>query len=345
MKANIDIVAKKCGVSKGTVSRVFTGRPGVSEAMKEKIYQAARELNYSPQQMIAQENIAIIVSSSYKSAGPTQFYSMLLGDLIADITRLGYLVKIVGMDELGSLLKCYTKVAVLMISNEDITLHESSLKALEIPLITINKILPYAHSLCIDHFDEIQQAVKYLLANGHRKIALVLDNAMVWGGQERLRGYKDAMSRNGLAPAQYLSYQESNFSMLEIMARVRQSDATGVIICGESLVPEAVYAINLLGISVPDELSIISFEQKGFSKWLTPPHTTIDQDIDALSGEIASLIACLIKNPKSGRIVKLLKSRLVVRQSVKDISEQSESTLELRISNTLETKFSERQQL
>lgn len=327
MKANIDIVAKKCGVSKGTVSRVFTGRPGVSEAMKEKIYQVARELNYSPQQMIAQENIAIIVSSSYKTAGPTPFYSLLMGDLIRDITRLGYLVKIVDNDELGSLMKCYTKVAVLMIRKEDMKDgDESNLKALEIPLITINQILPYANSLCIDHFEETQQAVKLLSVNGHRQIALVLDNARVWGGMERLRGYKEAMIEHGLTPVPVFSHEENNFSMLEIMTRIRKTNVTAVIVCGESLVPETAYAINLLGINVPDELSIISFEQKDFSKWLTPPHTTIDQNIDELSNKIVSLIADLIKDPGTERSVKMLKAGIVVRQSVKDISGQNTST-------------------
>jgi LacI family transcriptional regulator len=247
----------------------------------------AKALNYTPQQMVAQENIAMIGDSNYKSADPTQFYSMLSSDLIVDITH-----------------------------------HESSLKALEIPLITINQILPYAHSVCIDHFDEIQQAVDHLFANGHRRIALVLDNTNSWGGQERLRGYNEAMNRKDLAPLPALPYQESNASMLEVMAKVRKTYATAVIVCGESLVLETTYAVNLLGINVPDELSIISFEQKNLSKWLTPPHTTIDQGIDELSDEIANLIASVVKNPKSEHIIKMLQARLEIRKSVKNIGGQ-----------------------
>jgi LacI family transcriptional regulator len=335
MKANIDIVAKKCGVSKGTVSRAFTGRPGISDAVKMEILRIAKELNYTPQQVIAQENIAIIADYNYKSAGPTQFYSMLLADLVADITRLGYLVKIMWKDEFATLMKCHTKVAVLMISSQNIALHESSLKELGIPMITVNQILPFAHSVCLDHFEETQQAVDYLYASGHRKIALALDNSSSWGGQERFRGYNEAMKRNGLSPRPCYSYQENNFSMLEVMAKIRKTDATAAIILGESLVPETAYAINLLDISVPDELSIITSEQKDFSKWLTPPHTTIDQNIDGLSSEIASLIETLTSNPKSERIVKMLKARLVARQSVKEISEHGKRKLKLEISKVV----------
>lgn len=335
MKANIDIVAKKCGVSKGTVSRAFTGRPGISEAVKKKIHQIAKELNYTPQQVIAQENIAIIVDYNYKNAGPTQFYSMLLADLVADITRMGYLVKIMWKDEFGTLMKCHTKVAVLIISSQSVALHESSLKDLGIPLITVNQILPFAHSVCIDHFEETQHAVDHLFASGHRKIALALVNSNDWGGQERLRGYNEAVKRNGLSQLPIFSYQENNFSMLEVMAKIRKTDATAAIILGESLVPETAYAINLLGISVPDELSIITSEQKDFSKWLTPPHTTIDQNIDVLSNEIAGLIEALTKNPKSERVIKMLQARLVVRQSVKDIRGHGERKLKLEISNAV----------
>jgi DNA-binding LacI/PurR family transcriptional regulator len=329
MRANIDIVAKKCGVSKGTVSRAFTGRPGISDAVKRKIHRIAKELNYTPQQVIAQENIAIITDYNYKSAGPTQFYSMLLADLVADITRLGYLVKIIWKDEFGTLMKCHTKVAVLMITSQDIAQHESSLKELGIPMITVNQILPFAHSVCLDHFEETQQAVEHLFAKGHRKIALALDNSNAWGGQERLRGYKEAMKRNGLSPLPHFSYQEYNFSMLEVMAKLRKTAATAAIILGESLVPETAYAINLLGISVPEELSIITSEQKDFSKWLTPPHTTIDQNIDGLSNEIAGLIEALTKHPETERIVKMLKARLLVRQSVKEISGLGKRKLKL----------------
>jgi DNA-binding LacI/PurR family transcriptional regulator len=316
-------------VSKGTVSRAFTGRPGISDAVKRKIHRIAKELNYTPQQVIAQENIAIITDYNYKSAGPTQFYSMLLADLVADITRLGYLVKIIWKDEFGTLMKCHTKVAVLMITSQDIAQHESSLKELGIPMITVNQILPFAHSVCLDHFEETQQAVEHLFAKGHRKIALALDNSNAWGGQERLRGYKEAMKRNGLSPLPHFSYQEYNFSMLEVMAKLRKTAATAAIILGESLVPETAYAINLLGISVPEELSIITSEQKDFSKWLTPPHTTIDQNIDGLSNEIAGLIEALTKHPETERIVKMLKARLLVRQSVKEISGLGKRKLKL----------------
>lgn len=335
MKANIDIVAKKCGVSKGTVSRAFTGRPGISDAVKREIHRIAKELNYTPQQVIAQENIAIIADYNYKSAGTTQFYSMLLADLVADITRLGYLVKIMWKDEFGTLMKCHTKVAVLMISSQNIAQHELSLKELGIPMITVNQILPFTHSVCLDHFEETQQAVDYLYARGHRKITLVLDNSTAWGGQERFRGYNDAMKRNGLSPLPIFSYQENNFSMLEVMAKIRKTDTTAAIILGESLVPETAYAINLLGISVPDELSIITSEQKDFSKWLTPPHTTIDQNIDGLSNEIACLIEALTRNPKSERVTKMLKAKLVVRHSVKEIRGHGKRKLKLEISNAV----------
>jgi DNA-binding LacI/PurR family transcriptional regulator len=320
MPANINAVAQKCGVSKGTVSNVFTGRPGVSEAVKQRILQVARELNYTPKQVAAQRQIAVIVDHVHKAAaGRAPFYYILLSDLIRDITRLGYLVKIVTPDEIGTLMKSYTKVAVLMISEKTLERHDATLKGLGIPLITVNQVLPYAHAVCLDHDDENRKAVDHLVANGHRNIVMAMDNSTNWAGQERLRGYAAAMKRHGLSVVPPFSYLDNNFSMLEVMAKIRKSDATAAIICGESLVAETTYASNLLDIRIPDDLSIISFEQTDWSKWLSPPHTTIDQKIDDFSEAIAALIETLVKKPKSERSVTMLTADLIIRNSVKDL--------------------------
>ena len=60
MASDINQLAKKCGVSKATISRVFTGRARVSEAIRTKVLAAARELNYRPQQVMARDCVAII---------------------------------------------------------------------------------------------------------------------------------------------------------------------------------------------------------------------------------------------------------------------------------------------
>ncbi len=319
MRVDINLIAEKCKVSKATVSRVFTHKAGVRETVKERILKAARELNYTPKQMAAQENIAIITGPR-RTTELSQFYPLLTADLITAVTGKGYSVKIISLDEADTLLGSYTKTAVLMTTGDALANYEARLENMCIPLIAVNRILPYAHSVCIDHYDEIKQAVDYLETRGHRKIALALDNDHDWAGKERIRGYREAMQEHKLESQPEFSYLAYNCSMVEVMANIRKSGASAAIVCGEGIAMQTVYAANLLDIAIPDELSLITFELKNFSQWFTPPHTAIDQRIDLLAGEIMNLIETLIQSHPDERLIKMLKSKLIVRQTVQDIN-------------------------
>ena len=316
MKADINTIAEKCSVSKATVSRVFTGKAGVRETVKERILKAARELNYAPQKVAAQENICI-VGGSIKTDNMNEFYYTLTTKLVAAITCGGYTVKIIPEMGIDLLLKEYTKVVIFL---NDIETCGRQLKDLPIPLLLVNQVCESAHSICIDHADEIEQAVDYLVGKGHRKNAIILDCDTNWGGRERHRGYQVAMARHQLPPLPEFCYQQNNRSMIEVMAKLRRTAATAVIVCGEGLVMETNYALNILGITVPDDLSLISFAQKNISRWMLPPHTSINQDINVLSDKIMETVMEISGSPLSRPIRKMLKSELIIRETVKDIS-------------------------
>ena len=322
MKADINIIAEKCNVSKATVSRVFTRKAGVSQVVRERILKAARELNYAPEKVVAQENICI-VSDAIQSDNKDEFYYILTANLVAAITCYGYTVKIVPTAAVNLLFQEYTKVIIFLAP------YREEFDDLSIPLLVINQDCNRAHSICLDHAEEIEQAVAYLVKNGHRKIALVQDNDKCWGGVERHRGYLASMAKHNLPPLPEFCYQENNFSMIEIMAKVRCTTATAVIVCGEGLVAETNYAMHILGIKIPDDLSLITFEQKNFSKWLIPPHTTINQDIKILLREIMTAVSQIVRAPLMPPIKMMLKSELVIRDTVKNISSYDRQLPEL----------------
>ena len=182
MKADINIIAEKCNVSKATVSRVFTRKAGVSQIVRERILKAARDLNYAPEKVAAQENICI-VSDAMQSDNKDEFYYILAANLVAAITCYGYAVKIIPTTAVNLLFQEYTKVVIFLEP------YREEFDDLAIPLLLINQDCKRAHSICMDHAEEIEQAVDYLVKNGHRKIVLVQDNDKCWGGTERHRGY------------------------------------------------------------------------------------------------------------------------------------------------------------
>ena len=320
MKADINTIARECKVSKATVSRVFTGKASVSAAVKERILRVARELNYAPQQVAAREVIAIIVQSLDETEKVDGFRSILLINLVAEITRSGFLVNIIEFKDIDTMLDSYTKAAIILFNENDIPELNKKTNSMKIPLISIGNKLDNCHNICSDYYAEIAEAVDHLVKNGHEKISIVLDNAIIKAGQERLQSYNDTMKKHGLVPMPTYKYQIGAQSLLEPIATMMQDNPSAMIICGESIANEAVYALNLLQVKVPADLSVISFEKRDSSRWFFPPHTTIDQDIPKMVAESMELIKNVIEDRPKEKLYKQFPCKLVIRNSVKNIN-------------------------
>ena len=320
MKADINTIARESGVSKATVSRVFTGKASVSDQVKERILRVARELNYAPQQVAAREVIAIIVKSLDETEKVDGFRSILLINLVAEITRSGFLVNIIEFSDIDTMLDSYTKAAIILFNENNIPELKQKTSNMKIPLIAIGNVLENCHSISSDYYAEISLAVEHLIENGHKKISIILDNDSIMAGQERLRGYAETLKKHKLTPITAYAYHPIKQSMIELMAIMMQDAPTATIICGEAIANEASYALNLLRVNVPGDLSVISFEKRDSSRWFCPPHTTIDQNIPKMVAESIALVKKIIIASPEEKICKLLSSNLIVRNSVKDIN-------------------------
>jgi DNA-binding LacI/PurR family transcriptional regulator len=198
--------------------------------------------------------------------------------------------------------------------------YKEKLNNMRMPLIAVGNILDNCNSICPNHYGEIVLAVDHLVKNGHSKISIVLDNADIRAGKERLRGYLETMKKHGLSPMASYDYHPKKQSLIELMAIMMQDSPTATIICGESISNEAVYALNLLGVKVPEKLSLISFEKQDSSRWFSPPHTTIDQNVLKIVTESMLLIEKIIAVRPKEKICTQLPCSLVVRNSVKNIN-------------------------
>lgn len=321
MKANINLIAEKCGVSKATVSRVFNRRAGVSNSVKEQILHFAREMNYMPKQVAAQENIAIVVDSMNKFRALDGFYLMLVIAIITEFTRFGYQVRTVELKDV-ELLGPHTKAAILIIDEKKLELEEARFRKLPIPLLAVNLKSQYCHLVRSDHAQGIELATEHLIENGHKRITLLLDRIDIWAGHERLRGYLETMTRHSLQPLKEYVYYPKKQSLVELIAILLKDHPTALIISGESLTAEAAYCLNLLNVRIPEDLSVIGYEKDELSRWLSPPQTTIDQDVFAIADEMLELIRQVTQKTSNKELsfqIKMLPNRLIIRDSVKNL--------------------------
>jgi LacI family transcriptional regulator len=318
-KTDINAVAQACKVSKTTVSKVFTRKEGISAATRRKVLKTARQLNYTPKQVMAQETVVIVVNERTFLEGAS-FRAMLLASVMNKLTDSGYLLKIVTTEEVSFLLQSYTKLAIMMANGQVASQSAAKLQEAGIPVITANCVIDGCYSICCDHAQAVELAVDHLVDNGHQRIALMLDDASNWAGKERIQGYEKAMGRHGLKPMPCRSRSES-MTVVECLRQIQDDTATALIIQGESIIHEAVYMLNVLRLKVPGDLSIVSSEIALRSRWFTPPHTTTNQNLDEMACKIADTVVGILAGTLNEPVVTMLPSELVERNSVSRITE------------------------
>jgi len=316
MKADINTIAERCGVSKATVSRVFTGKASVREPVRRQVLKVAHELNYAPQQSIHKDVIAIMTDDKGALRNCNSFQCELISLLIYEVVTRGYQVHLLEIKDINSLSVLFPKAAIVLSWNKKVT---QKLSALKIPLITVNDRLEGCHAVCTDHAGGAFKAVEYLVQRGFKRIGLFVASLPGnWGHQERIRGYRKALEQNGLSYCPDLIVPIFEDSMVEALSIMLNQNPDALILGSEQYSLQLTYALNLLHKKVPDDISVISYENQPVSRWLTPPHTTIDQDLPRLSSATLDLIEEILDHNPDQLISKILPNQLIERRSVKN---------------------------
>ena len=317
--ADINTLARKCGVSKATVSRVFTGRARVSDEIRARVLAAARELNYRPPQVMARDCVAIVINEMPNPARRTSFTERLLNSAVFEVTRRNLLTEILPVKDLPKLYNGYTKAVLLLLSEQVIEQHFEQLRALSMPILTVNKQYDFSSAVCTDHGEGVRLALEHLHANGHRRIAVTVDQFFNQAGRERLDAYRAFLAAHGLPELEPVMYTDlepegSNHRLLQLL----KQQPTALIACGEGVALPVLHELRHLGVRIPEDLSLITSELSGISGWMTPELTTIDQELDQLAAATVAELVKLIRHPDTPKGVHWLHTHLIVRNSVRN---------------------------
>ncbi len=319
VSADINQIARACNVSKATVSRVFTQKPGVSDKVREKILDMARKMNYSPKQVIARDTVAVVVAGLDVFYNPGRFQGLLISAVMAQFAKAGYDLKITTIDDIELLVPSYIKAAMVFVGDAIVDEVCARLEKINIPVVLNNMISAGAYSVSDDAAEGARKAVNCLYQNGHRRIALVLDTPTSWASRQRIEGYRQALAENSLPYDDYLVNYNKDNGLVETLACVTRTDATAVYIAGEGIIEEAVYMLNLLKVRVPEDLSVVSCERSPSSRWFTPPHTTISQNLEEIAVKSGELITAIINGENPSKTLVKVSPALIERDSVRSL--------------------------
>lgn len=330
-------IAQATGVSATTVSNVIHGKDNrVSAETIQKINHAIKELGYVPN-MSARS----LVSSSSKVIGfvnhtmtrnnvnfmEDPFHSAAIGAIEATLHENGYylmLRTVETAEELVTFLQNWN-VAGLFFTGIFKDKFFDSVAGLNIPVVLIDSYVhtPHFCNVGLEDFTGSYDATRYLIAKGHRNIAFASPNIKDGGVlQERFLGYKAALAENSIPFNKNIVFQqEMDLASCKLVSDeiIKHPEITGLVVTADIMAAGIMTGLRSHGIRIPDDISIVGFDDINIAQLVTPPLTTIRQDMN-LKGRLAvDFMLQLLNGTHLDTTEVTLPTRLIERDSVKSL--------------------------
>lgn len=328
--ATIYEVSELAGVSLATVSRVMNNNAKVSEKTRNKVLAAMKELGYRPN-TIAQSlasnrsnSVGILVSELHG-----YFYSFMLGGIESELRRAGKHVIIAAghsnedeeIDGIEFLINRSCDALILhveAVSDEYLI----ELSKSDTPFVLINRHIDAIESNCITLNNEHggYLATKALLDVGHRELAYISGPLWKRDAQDRLSGHKRALAEFGVDFNQQLffegNYLESGGEEgLQYLLSINQP-FTALVCANDEMASGAMSASRARGIELPQELSIVGFDNVVFARHLYPKLSTIEYPIREMGQMAARWVLKNFYENKNISIQNLFEPKFIERNSI-----------------------------
>ncbi|HDP37130.1 MAG TPA: LacI family transcriptional regulator [Candidatus Atribacteria bacterium] len=338
MKINIKDVARKAGVSTATVSRVLRDFLGVRDKTRKKVLKAVTELNYEINAVARSlrqkktNSIGIIVGNVL-----SQFYSVIAKSVEDTANKFGYHTILCNGDENPEKELEYLKVlksnrvdGIILTPTGKNSEYVQHLINTKMKVVFLDRLIEGVDcdAVLVDNTNGAYKAVKHLIGQGYRKIGIVDGYIDRTTGAERLKGYLQAIEEAGIAKDDSLIKignfkKESGKKLTEEL--LKQSNRPEAIFTTNiDMSMGALIAIKEMGLSIPDDIGIVCFDDSDWASILEPPITVIRQPVYQLGFRAAELLIKKIKDEEKKLdhqpSVVTLRTELIIRNSTKRLN-------------------------
>jgi LacI family transcriptional regulator len=319
-------VARLAGVSQPTVSRALRDQAGVSAATRKKVREAARALGYVPSQAgraLSTQTTGRIGIVSAELSNP--FYPTVLEPLHDALAAAGYRAILITDRgdqpvELEPLLDGSLDGVVLTTTERHSPLpHELGRRG--VPFVLLNRVVDgtAADAIVADNRVGAAAVADLLVRLGHRTIGAVLGPESTSTGEERHRGFRDRLAELGLPlnPRYLLRRPFAEASGREGLHQlVTLHPRPTAVFCGNDVIAlGACNAARALGIRVPEELTVVGFDDIPMAAWDAFALTTVRADLAGMARTAASLILQRIQSPDGPTRTVVLPTTIVRRRT------------------------------
>ncbi|MBW2647072.1 MAG: LacI family DNA-binding transcriptional regulator [Deltaproteobacteria bacterium] len=330
-------IADKLNVSATTVSRVLSGqakRYRISKKTETAVLEEAKRLDFSPNQLASAlrlkrtHTIGLVIPDI-----SNPFFASLVRHVDLEARKSGYAVFLCDSEERTDieiaslkLMQSHKVDGIITSPVGQSSEHLSSLYQEGLPIVVVDRYFPQMNLPFVtsDNFDGALQGVSYLLENGHKHIACIQGLPTSTPNVDRVNGYKAALVEHHIK-LQNDWIVGNNFSrrngyvssklLLKCMPR-----PTALFSVGNQITLGILQAINEEGLKVPDDISLVSFDEQPYSAFLSTPMTTIAQQNETMGQIAVSLLLGQIEATVTPQCAGIqLPTQLIKRQSVKMI--------------------------
>lgn len=313
-KASIQDVAQRAGVSRSSVSRVLSGAPHVTEALRARVMDAVNQLNYKPNYLARslRHNATRTIGMIVGEIGNPSFGAIISG--AESVLRQRHYSLLIADSESKASLDCANiqmlaerQVDGLLVSlcSEEYEPTFNALRASTIPAVFVDREPRRAVSsgvVLTDHRAGMRTAVTHLASLGHRRFGFA-GGIDVRPARERLaaiRGILDDLGPDYSVKAEFGAFSEAAGVL---MTRAMLDDpvpATAIIFGGDPLLVGGLRELNQRGLSIPRDVSVVSCDQSAVTRVVVPELACVTRDLPSLGRKAAEMILAVIEDGLSG---------------------------------------------
>lgn len=318
-------VASAAGVSHMTVSRVINGSASVSDATRERVVSAIERLRYTPSSIARAlanrraDRLGVLVDDPVQ-LGP----SSTLRALEAAARRIGYTIASFTADggnpilenaDARHLMAQDVEALCIIAPREPSLARLAGLSRMSVPTIAVKSFpQPGMHTVGVDQRGGARLAVEHLLRLGHRSIAHLAGPSDWCDARERETGWREAVESAGLIPAICAAGDWTAESGFAFATRRDLEGVTAVFVANDQMALGVLHGLQVRGLRVPDDISVVGFDDIPDAAHFIPPLTTVRQDFREL-GELALQAAIGALAEHGSPTHRLISPELVIRSS------------------------------
>lgn len=338
MKLTIKDIANKAGVSITTVSQILNNKGSrFSEDTRNKVLQVVEEHNYKPdffaKSMITKRSrtIGMIVPDV-----TDLFFSKLIEGVETYLNALGYMIILCNSKHSVELEKksfeelMYRSVEGIIVATPNLLdpyIMEVCLrkkKDIPVVLVDMGKNTRNEGKLIVEEYKGVHEAVSYLIKQGHQRIGFLREVGDYYQLSERITGYLNCLEDYAIPynpnyiEECFLTIQGGYEGTKQLLAKSNR-DITALVCSNDQMAIGAYQAIYEAGLKIPEDISVIGFDDLETGKYLAPALTTVHQPVFDIGFSAAKFTVDAIDNPYVRIPNKIFPTQLVIRESVKHI--------------------------